>query len=115
MDEIDYSKYSREELADILNHIDRKKYPDRAAEAQSIYDALGGTSELQEEIRKRPKIFWFGLLCIAYAPYVMVSGLQTNRLFYSISIESLEARVVTGLALLAFGVRSIMKLSKNEN
>lgn len=89
MDEPNYENYTKEELADVLNHIDRAKYPERTARVESIFKSRGGTEEDQEIAKEKPYRAWTGILCLLYAPYVLIFGVYTERFFYTVHIESL--------------------------
>jgi len=115
MEDINYSGCSKDELAEILNHIDQEKYPDRAAKVQQLYESLGGTEEYRKKAQERPKRFWWGFIFIVYAPFVLIYGVQSDRLFYSINIESLCARVVACLVLVILGIMSLREWKNNEN
>lgn len=115
MEETDYGKCSKAELADILNHIDRDKFPERAAEIQAIYDQAGGTDSFRFEVSRRPGRFWTGLIFTIWSSIVMVRGIDTTQLFYSITVESLPARILAGLAVLFCGLLLLGGWGEDEN
>ena len=120
MEEIDYTNCTKEDLADILNHIDRKKYPERTALVQSLYDSKEDLIEheqgdVNEITFTKIRSLISGVLFLIFAPVVLIYGVNSNRFFYSINIESLWARIVACLFIVAIGLCALMQWYKNEN
>ena len=115
MDEPDYESYSTEDLADVLNHIDRIKYPERATRVEWIYKKRGGTKHYRELVKRRPYRFWSGVVCLVYSPFILIYGLQSDRLFYTINIESHWERVLAFLFLLLLALQWFRSMESNEN
>ena len=120
MEEIDYTNCTKEDLADILNHIDREKYPERTALVQSLYDSKEDLNEHEQgEVNEitfmKIRNLISGALLLIFAPVVLIFGVNSNRLFYSINIESLQARIVAFLVMVAMGIYVLVQWYKNEN
>ena len=120
MGEIDYTNCTKEDLADILNHIDREKYPERTALVQSLYDSKEDLNEHEQgEVNEitfmKIRNLISGALLLIFAPVVLIFGVNSNRLFYSINIESLQARIVAFLVMVAMGIYVLVQWYKNKN
>ena len=82
---------------------------------ESIFRSRGGTEEDHEIAKEKPYSAWLGILCLVSAPYVLIFGVYSERLFYTIHIETLWARVIAFIVLLIFGLQSFKGWRKNEN
>jgi hypothetical protein len=113
MQEPDYSKNTKAELADILEHIDRERFPKRTARAQEEYDSRGDGTEFlgstKNEVEGLSGKIWSSFIVLVGAPFVLIYGIQSDRLFYSVNIESLWARVIAFITMLILGLLPWLK------
>ena len=105
MEEIDYRRYSQQELMDVLENIDREKYPERYFNAKEVFESRGGNSEMIEEGSRKSLMAGWGFLVILFFILNYILGIfLPEGSFSSESNRVFIIRAITFMLLVGFGL-----------